>query len=86
MEAAEGDGVANIQGFQCLSPEATLQEPVRKPSQHSLSKAHAGLAFGALMTASCSVVRLMGNLGPASLHLPWQLNTAQVLKNFAFAT
>lgn len=62
MEAAEGDGGANIQGFQCLSPEATIQRQVKRPSQHPLSQAHVGLAFGALITACCSVIRLMGNL------------------------
>lgn len=62
VEAAKGDGVANIQSFQCLSPEATVQGPVSRPSQHSLRQAHVGLAFGALITACRSVIRLVGNL------------------------
>lgn len=62
VESAEGDGVANIQGFQCLSPEAAIQGPVRRPSQHSLRQAYVALAFGALITACCSVIRLVGNL------------------------
>ena len=53
VEAAEGDGVANIQGFQCLSPEATIQAPVRRLSQHSPRQAHVGLAFGALIMLLC---------------------------------
>lgn len=42
VEAAKGDRAADIQGFQCLSPEATSQGPVRRPSQHSLRQAHVG--------------------------------------------
>lgn len=86
VEAAKRDGGENTQCFQRLSPEATIQGPVRRPSQHSPRQAHVGFAFGALMTACCSVIRLVSNLATSFIQLTLVVKTAQVLKKSVCAT
>lgn len=86
VEAAEGDGGANTQCFQCLSPEVTIQGPARRPSQHSLRQAHVGFAFGTLITACCSVIRPVSNSATSFIQLTLVVKTAQVLKKSVCAT